>query len=94
MFTVLMSNDSSYTHMSMTDLTHEQTHETAVPIPETLDSSGSKLVYLYLSTVDKATIDDLQTTLDMQQLALFPVLQTLQNADLVDHNGMTYTTTV
>jgi predicted transcriptional regulator len=92
MSTLLMNLDNFYTRMSTTDPTHDQEHETAVTIPTTLDSSGSKLVYLYLSTVDEATIEDLQTTLEMQQIALFPVLETLESADLVDHDGMTYTT--
>lgn len=59
-------------------------------LPTTLDSSNSKLVYLYLRTADTATVDDLQSALDMKQLALFPVLQTLESEDLITRNGETY----
>lgn len=84
--------------MSTTELTHEHDHDSdadhaAITIPIELDSSGSKLVYLYLRTVDEATIEELQTALDLRQLSLFPVLQTLEGADLIERDGMTYTTT-
>ena len=71
---------------------HNSTHS-AIAIPDQLDSTSSKLVYLYLSTVGDATIDDLQTALDLPQLTLFPVLQTLERADLVECDGLTYTIT-
>lgn len=69
---------------------HEHDFET-VTIPPECDSANSKLVYLYLNTVDTATIEQLQITLDMRQLALFPVLDTLQEANLVAREGTTYT---
>ncbi|MFC6905881.1 TrmB family transcriptional regulator [Halalkalicoccus tibetensis] len=59
-------------------------------LPTTLESSNSKLVYFYLSAADSATVDDLQSALDMKQLALFPVLQTLESEDLITRNGETY----
>ena len=59
-------------------------------MPADLDSSNSKLVYLYLETVEKATIDDLQATLDLKQLALFPTLATLEEKNLVEHTGETF----
>lgn len=67
-----------------TDLT------TLTQLPATLESSNSKLVYLYLATVDKATIGDLQSALDMQQLALFPTLDTLEGEDLIERDGETF----
>lgn len=59
-------------------------------LPATLESSNSKLVYLYLSAVDTATVDDLQSALDMKQLTLFPLLQTLESEGLITKNGETY----
>ncbi|MFC6905851.1 TrmB family transcriptional regulator [Halalkalicoccus tibetensis] len=56
-----------------------------------LDSSNAKLVYLYLATVEEASIDDLQTALEIQQLTLFPTLRTLEDEDLIERNGETIT---
>lgn len=91
-----MSIERPSAHVSMADLTHEyhdheHTHDGAVvPMPDELESHGSKLVYLYLSIVDEATVEELQATLEMPQLALFPVLDTLEGANLVNRDGMTY----
>lgn len=94
MCTLLISTESALPHMSTAEFIHEREHDSDhTALPTELDSSGSKLVYLYLRTVDEATIEELQATLDMHQLALFPVLDTLQSADLVDRSGLTYTTT-
>lgn len=60
-------------------------------LPMTLDSSDSKLVYLYLATVEETSIDDLQATLDLQQLALFPTLKTLESEGLIERDGETFT---
>lgn len=64
---------------------------TITPIPATLDSPNSKLVYLYLATVDEATIGDLQSALEMQQLTLFPTLDTLEGEGLIERDGETFT---
>lgn len=81
--------------MSPTTLTQQQTTATQPTtfdqMPADLDSSNSKLVYLYLETVEEATIDDLQSTLDLKQLALFPTLATLEGKDLIERNGETFT---
>lgn len=68
------------------------TQTTAItPIPATLDSPNSKLVYLYLATVEEATIGDLESALEMQQLALFPTLDTLEGEGLIERDGETFT---
>lgn len=59
------------------------------PLPTSLDSSNSKLVYLYLDTREDATITELRSALDMKQLALFPVLRTLESEGLVTRDGET-----
>ena len=48
-------------------------------------------VYLYLETVEEASITDLQSTLNMQQLALFPVLNTLEGEDLIERDSEIFT---
>ncbi|MFC7007702.1 MarR family transcriptional regulator [Halalkalicoccus salilacus] len=60
-------------------------------MPAALNSSSSKLVYLYLATVDEATISELQSTLEMQQLTLFPTLDTLEGEGLIEREGETFT---
>lgn len=72
--------------MSTAALTHDRTE-----IPTEIDSTGSKLVYLYLQTAGGATIEELQASLNMKQLALFPVLNTLASEDLVTREGESYT---
>ena len=81
--------------MSPATLTQKQTTaaETTTfdQMPAELDSSNSKLVYLYLKTVEEASITDLRSTLDMKQLALFPVLKTLEGEGLIERDGETFT---
>lgn len=76
--------------MSTARLTHDRSSATVDPLPTSLDSSDSKLVYLYLATVTEATIADLRSTLDVQQLALFPVLETLESKGLIERTGETF----
>ncbi|MFC7224000.1 TrmB family transcriptional regulator [Halalkalicoccus salilacus] len=81
----------------MSPATLTQTEATATEsttlsqMPATLTSSNSKLIYLYLATVDEATISELQSTLEMQQLALFPTLDTLEGEGLIEREGETFT---
>lgn len=65
--------------------------ETIDRFPDELDSDGSKLVYLYLNVVGEATVTEMQSTLNKKQLALYPVLDTLESHDLVEQDGETYT---
>ncbi|WP_122089292.1 TrmB family transcriptional regulator [Halalkalicoccus subterraneus] len=69
---------SNYDHGTTTD-----------PLPTSLESSNSKLVYLYMSTREEATVTELRSTLDMKQLSLFPVLRTLESEGLVTRTGET-----
>ena len=71
--------------MSTAALTHDRTE-----IPAEIESASSKLVYLYLHTAGEATVEELQSSLGMKQLALFPVLQTLESEDLITRDGETY----
>lgn len=74
--------------MSTAEPVLEQKPATTVP-PE-IDSTGSKLVYLYLHTVEQATVEELQSSLRMKQLALFPYLETLADEGLVERDGRQY----
>ncbi|WP_336365458.1 hypothetical protein [Halalkalicoccus salilacus] len=59
-------------------------------LPETLDTSGAKLVYLYLQIENEATINELQTALGMKKITLYSLLQTLTATELVDQDGAMY----
>lgn len=75
--------------MSTARLDHDRS-ATGDPLPTSLDSSNSKLVYLYLNTREDATVTELRSALDMKQLALFPVLQTLESKGLITRDGETF----
>lgn len=53
-------------------------------VPDQISAAESKLVYLFVSVSDGATIDELQAALDIQKISLFPVLGTLSDHGLVD----------
>ena len=76
--------------MSQAELTLEQTSDANLTIPQEIDSTGSKLVYLYLNAAEEATIEELQSSLRMKQLALFPYLKTLTDEGLVERDGQQY----
>ncbi|WP_152040426.1 TrmB family transcriptional regulator [Salinigranum salinum] len=61
-----------------------------IALPNELDSASSKLVYLYLRTAGECTVDDLQSSLDMKKISLYPLLKTLSKQGLVDREGETY----
>ena len=67
-----------------------ETDTETITIPSEIDSTGSKLVYLYLRTIGEATVEEIQNALNMKQLALFPVLETLRSQDLVERDGQQY----
>jgi predicted transcriptional regulator len=76
--------------MSATELTIEQTTDAKPTLPAEIESTGSKLVYLYLHAAEEATIEELRSSLDMKQLALFPYLETLEGEGLVERDGEQY----
>lgn len=57
------------------------------PMPEELGSPRAKLVYLYLTTTDGATVDEMQTGLDLPKIALYTIVRTLRERGLVEKNG-------
>ena len=59
-------------------------------VPSELDSIQSKLVYLFLRVEGKATINELNDSLGMQKLSLYPTLGTLVEQDFIQQDGETY----
>lgn len=59
-------------------------------LPETLNTAGSKLVYLYLKIENEATINELHMALGMKKITLYSLLQTLTATELVDQEGAMY----
>jgi predicted transcriptional regulator len=56
---------------------------TGEPLPTELDSPRAKLVYLYLRRAE-ATVDDLQSALGVKKIALYSILRTLRERELVE----------
>lgn len=67
-----------------------QQSQTDVTVPPTLDATSTKLVYLCLAETGEATITELADTLDMQKLALYSILGSLADHELVEQRGETY----
>jgi DNA-binding MarR family transcriptional regulator len=65
-----------------------RTHQAAVP--DDLESPRAKLVYLYLSTHDGATVSELQDGLSMKKITLFSILKTLRGRGLVGQDRDQY----
>lgn len=61
-----------------------------VELPDAFETSGTKLVYLYLRLENEATIDELQAALGMRKVTLYSLLRTLTATDLIDRSGSKY----
>ena len=61
------------------------THATAMP--DELASPQAKLVYLYLSTTNSATVDELGAGLDLPKISLYTIVRTLRERNLVEKDG-------
>ena len=68
----------------------EETTDPSIDLPTDLDSASSKLVYLYLRTAGECTVDDLQSSLAMKKISLYPLLKSLSKKGHVDSDGETY----
>lgn len=55
-------------------------------MPTDVESPRGKLVYLYLDTMDGASLEELVDGLDVQRITLYSVLKTLQERGLVDRD--------
>ena len=65
-------------------------NETIERLPTALDSSQTKLVYLYLATVESGTVEDVRDALGIELISLYPVLSTLTDKGLVRKDGSRY----
>lgn len=72
-------------------MANQQIPQYEYQLPDALETSGSKLVYLYLKVEEEATINELHTALGMKKITLYSLLQTLKATDLVDQDGAIYT---
>lgn len=59
-------------------------------LPTNVESPRGKLVYLYLSTEESATLDELHQELDVPRITLYSVLKTLRGRGLVREDGHRY----
>jgi Mn-dependent DtxR family transcriptional regulator len=59
----------------------------SIALPEELESSRGKLIYLYLQVRGATTIDELKAELDLQLLTLYGLLGRLQEDGFVRKNG-------
>lgn len=73
----------------MSNTQQHQPH-TTVDLPDRFETSGTKLIYLYLRIENEATIDELQAALGMKKLTLYSLLKTLTATDHVDREGARY----
>jgi len=76
--------------MSATQMISRSTN--APDLPDDLTAADSKLVYLFVAVSDGATVDDLQTALDIKKISLFPVLNTLSKRGLIERVEEQYVT--
>lgn len=59
---------------------------------ERIDSASARLVYVYLTAVGGATVDDLCENLELTRLTALSLLKNLKAADLVTQSQAVYTT--
>ena len=61
-----------------------------IELPGELESPSAKLVYLYLTTNDGASITELQDGLEMKKISLYSILSTLCKRGLVRQEAERY----
>ena len=71
----------------------ETAHSAAPALPPELQSPSAKLVYLYLTTSERATVSDMCESLGMKKISLYSILRTLRKEGLIDRDGDAYTLT-
>lgn len=63
-------------------------------VPDEINSSTAKLVYVYLKSVTSATIEQICESLSLKQLTLLPILKTLRTNGFVKKSNQEYTITI
>jgi|GEM_PF-1412187 len=76
--------------MSATQFDTTDADRISIDVPDDLASAESKLVFLFLTASDGATVEELHDALDIRKISLFPVLRTLTERDIVTREGANY----
>jgi Sugar-specific transcriptional regulator TrmB. len=63
----------------------------ALTLPPELHSPRAKLVYLYLTTNEDATVSEMGDSLGMKKMSLYSILKTLREQDMVAREDDAYT---
>lgn len=82
-----------YRRTVVSDTEMMQQTATASTVPGDLNSPRAKLVYLYLSAHDGATIQELGQNLGMKKISLYSILKTLREQEFVEQETDRYVLT-
>ena len=77
--------------VSVKMLETEPARTEALTLPPELQSPRAKLVYLYLTTNEDATVSEMGDSLGMKKMSLYSILKTLREQDMVAREGDAYT---
>lgn len=69
---------------------HQHQPDATIDLPDRFETSGTKLIYLYLRIENEATIDEIQAALGIKKLTLYSLLQTLTATDHISREGAKY----
>ena len=58
-----------------------------IHVPSDLNSSISKLVYVYVQSLKEVTVDTLCSDLNLQKLAVLPILSRLSELGYINRRG-------
>ena len=59
-------------------------------IPDEINSSTAKLVYMYLKSVTSATVDEMSSALKIKQITILPILSCLQSNKFIMKSNNEY----
>ncbi len=63
-------------------------------VPEEINSSTAKLVYVYLKSVTSATLEQICDSLCLKQITLLPILQKLRKNGFVTKSKQKYSAAI
>lgn len=84
-----MTEETQLRRPTSTESNDEPTPQAPTNRPEMPNDLApqTKLVYLYLQAVPEVTVAELQETLGLDLLSLYPVVRTLERRNLVERRG-------
>lgn len=65
-----------------------------ISIPDEINSSTAKLVYVYLKSVVCATLEQLCSSLSMKKITIYPIISTLTKKGYITKSDNKYSVTV